>query len=220
MKPQLRHIETTLEKIVQTSSLNHTAKKTNNKLSFIIQVNSWKNSENKGSFPSLPQLKPVPISNHLQAANPAFASSILTEIQTIVTGWQNELQRLQQQIQDLYLDGPIVDGWLESHTDHAETDFSLPSKTEQAQLRDYIEEISDSQVSYQTLPGDYQLCGLDPEGKLWSKPCPAEQVAEVSVAIARYQKLRQFLGRKQDLQKNLSELSETLMILHGNLTES
>jgi hypothetical protein len=44
-------------------------------------------------------------------------------------------------------------------------------------------------------------------------------VASVSIAIARYQQLRQFLGRKQKLENRLNQLAETLVVLHGHIKQ-
>ncbi len=66
----------------------------------------------------------------------------------------------------------------------------------------------------------YRLCRLESNGKLWFCPCPPDQVATVSVAIARYHQLRQLLSRKQDLESRLTQLSEALVILHGQLREA
>ncbi len=40
------------------------------------------------------------------------------------------------------------------------------------------------------------------------------------MAIARYQKLRQLLGRKQHLETRLSQLAETLVILHSHIQQA
>jgi hypothetical protein len=87
---------------------------------------------------------------------------------------------------------------------------------------DYVEEIcatQDSQVACETPRTGYRLCGLNPDGQVWSYPCPAEQVASLSLAIARYQKLRQLLGRKQYLETRLNHLAQTLVVMHSHLKE-
>ena len=87
---------------------------------------------------------------------------------------------------------------------------------------DYVEEICTNQgkVSEQTPRTGYRLCGLDASGKVWTRPCPPEQVPMVSMAIARHQKLRQLLGRKQYLETRLSQLAETLVVLHSKLKQA
>ena len=66
---------------------------------------------------------------------------------------------------------------------------------------------------------DYKLCGVDAVGQVWSRPCPVEQVPSVSIAIARHQRLRQLLGRKQSIENRLSQLAETLVMLHSYIQQ-
>lgn len=175
----------------------------------------------------LPKSKPPSFSSHRHAVNPDLAIGLLKEVETVVRRWQLDLEQTVLEIQALYLEGPIVDGWLESHPvgspqvmqpigtatlRHAEID----------RLMDYVEEICRMP---QTLdPNEaprtgYRLCGLDADGTLWSRPCPAEQVPYVGLAIARYQKLRILLARKQGLENRLNQLIQTLTFLHGQMQE-
>jgi hypothetical protein len=185
--------------------------------------------------PNLPKFKLPNFTSHRNSANPALATNLLKEIYDIVAGWQIELQQVLKQIQDIYLEGPIVNGWLESHPSPSEetTNTAVPDETtltatlrhcEVDELMNYVEEICANQtktpkpaaVSKMPVTG-YSLCGLDSAGKVWTRPCPPEQVASVSMAIARYQKLRQFLTRKQYLETRLSQLAETLILLHSHI---
>lgn len=158
------------------------------------------------------------------AANPNLAVGLLKEVETIVRGWQRELEQVVQQIQALYQDGPIVDGWLESHAIHSAQTMapgvSVLRHAEIEHLMEYVEQICMVGQSHPTdgsLRTDYRLCGLDADGKLWSRPCPTEQVPYVSLAIARYQKLRTLLEKKQSLETRLTNLVETLTVLHGQM---
>lgn len=188
-------------------------------------------SLNEVKAPALPRLKTPSFSSHRNAANPTLAMSLLKEMETTVAGWQEELQQVLRQIQDLYLEGPIVDGWLESYAQqegeapefrHADVDC----------LMNYIEKMKS--VSQPDLPqtaslpygarvpqdgntAGYRLCGLNEDGQLWFRHCPAEQVPAVGMAIARYQRLRLLLSRKQYLETRLSQLAETLVTVHGQL---
>ncbi|UBF28411.1 hypothetical protein K9N68_11365 [Kovacikia minuta CCNUW1] len=148
--------------------------------------------------------------------------------------WQDELQQVLRQIQDLYLEGPIVDGWLESYT-HQEGEAPAFRHADVDCLMDYVEKMRGSIPS--TIPAEtpspssgevpqagqhdasagYRLCGLNEDGQLWFRHCPAEQVPSVSLAIARYQRLRILLSRKQHLESRLSQLAETLVGVHGKL---
>ncbi|HEY9659003.1 MAG TPA: hypothetical protein V6C65_11165, partial [Allocoleopsis sp.] len=158
------------------------------------------------------------------AANPNLAVGLLKEVETIVRGWQRELEQVVQQIQALYQEGPIVDGWLESHAINSSQSMapgvSVLRHAEIEHLMEYVEQICRTGQSHPndgTLRTDYRLCGLDADGKLWSRPCPTEQVPYVSLAIARYQKLRTLLEKKHSLETRLTNLVETLTMLHGQM---
>ncbi|MBW4631725.1 MAG: hypothetical protein KME30_07420 [Iphinoe sp. HA4291-MV1] len=182
-------------------------------------VQTFPAQDSDGKTPILPKFKTPSFTSHRNGANPALAINLLQEIQESVTSWQKELQKIVRQIQDIYLEGPIVNGWLESHERELQPGGTATLRhAEVDRLMDYVEEIcTDSKVSCQSPRTGYRLCGLDASGKVWSRPCPPEQVASVSMAIARYQKLRQLLGRKQYLETRLTQLAETLVILHGHI---
>lgn len=170
---------------------------------------------------NLPKFKTPSFSNLRHAANPSLAANLLREMLTTVEEWQTELNQVLRQIQDLYLEGPIVDGWLESYSGEPLTDMSQLRHLEVDRLMHYIEEICAAPV-----PGTkerprtgYLLCGLNSDGQRWSCPCPPDQVPSISLAIARYHKLRQFLTRKQDLETRLSQLAETLVLMQGKMKD-
>lgn len=87
---------------------------------------------------------------------------------------------------------------------------------------DYVEEIcaNGDKEPYKSVHTEYSLCGIDATGQVWSRPCPVEQVPSVSIAIARHKRLRQLLGRKQDLENRLSQLAETLAMLYSHIQQS
>lgn len=151
--------------------------------------------------PMLPKLKQPTFSSHRHGVNPALPMSLLKEIETTLTRWQLELQTLLRQIQDLYLEGPIIEGWLESVTE------------ENAQAQGTTSSVR----NLSSFLPQYRLCGLDANGRPWSRPCPPQQLPSISLAIARYQKLRQMLHRKQELESRLSELAEMLVMVQGHL---
>lgn len=185
-------------------------------------VQSMYVQDNECKAPSLPKLKTPSFTSHRNGANPALAMNLLQEIQQSVGAWQKEIQKIIQNIQELYLEGPIVNGWLESHEKQAESDKAATLRhAEVDHLMNYVEEIcANPNVSCPSSRAGYRLCGLDANGKVWSRPCPQDQVASVSMAIARYQKLRQLLGRKQYLEIRLTQLAETLTILHGHIQQA
>jgi hypothetical protein len=173
--------------------------------------------------PSLPKFKTPSFSSHRHGANPALAMNLLQEIQETVAGWQTELQKILQQIQDIYIEGPIVNGWLESSPQEQEQGGTATLRHgEVERLINFVEEICEAgaKVAYQSPRAGYHLCGLDAAGKVWSRPCPPDQIPTVSMAIARYQKLRQLLGRKQYLETRLSQLAETLVVLHSHIQQT
>jgi hypothetical protein len=186
-------------------------------------VQTFPAQEIGGKIPTLPKFKNPSFSNHRHGANPALAMKILLEIQEHIAGWQTELQTILQQIQDIYLEGPIINGWLESNIKEPEQGRTATLRHgEVVQVMDYVEEISttNKQVSDQSMRTDYNLCGLDSCGQVRSRPCPADQLPRVSMAIARHQKLRQLLGRKQYLETRLSQLAEALVVLHSNIQQT
>jgi hypothetical protein len=177
--------------------------------------------------PALPKPKPPSFSNHRHAVNPNLAVGLLKEIETVVVGWQLELEQTILEIQALYLEGPIVDGWLESHPyGSPQVMQSIGTATlrhaEIERLMEYVEEIcrTPQTLDLNEVPRTgYRLCGLDADGQLWSRPCPSQQVPYVSLAIARYQKLRILLARKQTLESRLNQLIQNLTMLHGLMQE-
>jgi hypothetical protein len=62
---------------------------------------------------------------------------------------------------------------------------------------------------------DYRLCGFNQGGRFWSRPCPAEQLPTVSLAIARYHRLRDLRNIQQELEYRLSPLLQSLTDLRG-----
>jgi hypothetical protein len=191
--------------------------------------------------PNLPKFKLPNFSNSRQVTNPEFSLGLLKEMQGIVIKWQKELERVLLQIQDLYLEGPVIDGWLESQltSDVKATGATNLRHVEIDRLTEYVEELcktptsaptSDTHSSKantetslkpnpETPRTGYRLCGLDADGQLWSSPCLAEQIPKVSLAIARYQKLRQLLARKHHLESRLDQFAKALIDLHSNFQE-
>lgn len=188
--------------------------------SFSLAVQTFSARKQQGP-PTLPKLKPLNISEHRHAANPALAMNLLQEIEEIVARWQTELQTIVRQIQDIYIEGPIVDGWLESHARDAQEAPGTVRPTTVDRLMDYVAEEwqAEGDVTLESPRTGYRLCGLDASGQFWARPCPADQVVSVSLAIARHQKLRQLLSRKQELETRLSQLAETLIVMHSHLNK-
>ncbi|MCU0570517.1 MAG: hypothetical protein MUF49_28580 [Oculatellaceae cyanobacterium Prado106] len=198
-------------------------------------------SAKQGKVPSLPKTKPAAISRHRHAVNPNLAVNLLKEIEAKVVSWQLELEQIILQIQAVYLEGPIVDGWLESQSADSQPPSAEATKpsvsvatlrhAEIDHLMNYVEEIcntsqtpspsftvsSATPTSEESPRADYRLCGLDADGQLWQRPCPMQQVPYVSLAIARYQKLRTLLGKKQALETRLNQLIQSLTVLSSQI---
>lgn len=205
-----------------TTQLNNTGQETvdinSNKQEHISSsVPTFPTQDIDSKTPDLPKFKTPSFSNHRHSANPGFTIGLLQEIQQTVVAWQVELEIILQQIQYIYLEGQVINGWLESNTQPMEGTATLRHGEIEAIL-DYVQKISQSEVTVnQSSRTDYRLCGVDATGQLWSRPCSVEEVPSLSIAIARYQKLRQLLGRKHYLESRLTKLSETLVDLQGSL---
>lgn len=181
--------------------------------------------------PALPKLKLPRISSHRHGFNTALPMEVLRELEAVVREWQEQLQRVLRLIQDLYAEGPIVDGWLD--TDEvkppvSDAEAATLRNADVDQLMNYVEELC--QTSPQTAPSSaaeggghpksYRLCGLDADGRLWSRPCPPEQIPSISMAIARYRKLRILLNQKQQLEIRLRQAAEILLEAQLQLQKS
>jgi len=117
-------------------------------------------------------------------------------------------QEIVQQIQELYQEGSIVDGYLESyHPSAPEQDLIVYEATQQSV---YVEAVGTvRKITCEAPRSAYRLCGVHPSGQKWAYPCPLEQLASVSMAIARYEKLVQLLERRQAVTTRLSKLPNT-----------
>ncbi|MEL7399474.1 MAG: hypothetical protein AAFN68_02750, partial [Pseudomonadota bacterium] len=63
----------------------------------------------------------------------------------------------------------------------------------------------------------YQLCALSEDGSVRSQPCPPEQMASVSTAIARYQKFKQLMAQKDALESKLQLTVNDLTVIRTRL---
>ncbi len=243
-KPELKRIEATLdqlnpspqtgadvEKVVppepvkRKSKANHSTPQALQSFPVpkaAVTVQPFPVQEHSPSTPQ-PKSKPPSFSSHHHALNPNLAVSLLHQIEAIVIQWQLELEQIALQIHALYMEGPIVDGWLESQPYEAyqtveATGSSKLRHAEIEHLMEYVEAICNTPqppfTDNQPRTG-YRLCGLDSDGQLWSRPCPPQQVPYVSLAIARYQKLRILLGKKQSLETRLNHLVQNLTMVQG-----
>jgi hypothetical protein len=157
-----------------------------------------------------------------QVSHPGLAIGILKEIEKLLLDWQRELQELQLRIQDIQLEGPVIDGWLDSQSESTPKHPGFLQHAEMADLQSYVDAMHSSPqgLGESSERVAYRLCHLDTDGHVQCQECPVDQVALVSLAIARHQKLRQLLSRKQHLELRLGQLVETLVTVHSHLKES
>lgn len=161
-------------------------------------------------------------SRHRHDANPALALKVLQDIHLAVESWHSELRQTVQRIQDLYMEGPIVDGWLEavdSPGSQAKDAAALLRHADPQALSGYVDHLYES-LGQEPQPQEtehpsaaapnYRLCSLNPDGQLQCMPCPPEQVSTLSLAIARHQKLRHLVEQKRYLEAKLKRAVELL----------
>ncbi|PSR18607.1 hypothetical protein C8255_06450 [filamentous cyanobacterium CCP3] len=173
-------------------------------------------------LPLLPRGKRPTFSRHRHDANPALAVKVLQDIQMAVEAWHQDLRQTVQRIQALYMEGPIVDGWLETIDDQSgkatAIDSALLRHGDPQDLSGYVDRLCQLLESPDppSSPGQalgrpgYRLCNLDSDGRVQHFPCPPEQLSTISLAIARYQKLRQLLDHKQFLEAKLKRTVEVM----------
>ena len=119
-------------------------------------------------------------------------------LKTDVIADKAQLREVVRQVQELYLEGPIVDGWLESSPCTSEP-RTVTLSNESTNVYRF-----EKGVTCEPLRPNYRLCGLNASGQKWSHPCPLEQLPSVSIAIGRYQRLLQLLEYKQYLETRLA----------------
>lgn len=154
-----------------------------------------------------------------QGTDPALAIHLLREIEEVVVGWQRELKQILVQLQNLYLEGPMINGWLESDPNTTGGTTNPPYPNAQGLNGQAAYPTYQGPVSYELPQPQYRLCGRNEQGEIWSKVCPPNQVTAVSMAIARYQKLCQLLKKKQSLEHRLSNIAHTLVRVHSTIKQ-
>ncbi|MEO1403397.1 MAG: hypothetical protein AAFV72_19410 [Cyanobacteria bacterium J06635_1] len=172
--------------------------------------------------PQLPTLGEDAVSLRHEV-NPAIALNLLGELQQKVVDFQQELRGLVLKVQQIYAEGPVVNGWLESaqsmpSAPPADANSALFRHADVDDLMTYIQSLDPAQAA-EPLCADpqYRLCMIDQMGKVQSRPCPPEQVPAVSIAIARHQKLHQITTRKQHLEQQLKALVSALTNINNQL---
>jgi hypothetical protein len=215
MKPELEKIALTLEqldlenKTAITSDYNPSFRlsQTSKSESSATKPQSSPNQENSIQLPPSPKSKAALIREKSRKPEPSLAMNLLRDLEKTILKWQKDFQEVRLQIQEIYLEGPIINGWLESFVSKPENSPSGKGKKNHS---------TDETATIVPKTG-YRLCGRDEKGKLWFQPCPDDQVPDVSIAIARYQRLRQLLKRKQAIETRLNQIAADLAIIHQDV---
>ena len=175
-------------------------------------------SAEQAALPLLPRAQRPSFSSHRNDANAALALDLLADVQGAIVGWHQALRDILREIQELYMAGPIVDGWLESTNRQAnqtvlDEHAAILRHGDPEQVAAYVEKLAQqAQADQSTQGSQYRLCRLDAEGQMQCEDCPPEQLGVISQAIARNQKLRQLVSHKQYLEAKLKRASEALEV--------
>jgi hypothetical protein len=174
------------------------------------------------SLSPVPTNRPI-FSRHRHDANPALALKVLQDIHLAVESWHHELRQTVQSIQNLYMEGPIVDGWLETidgSTPQAQDAAALLRHADPQALSGYVDSLYEAlgdatqdvpaPSPSSAVPPSYRLCRLSADGQLQCMPCPPEQLSTLSLAIARHQTLRQLVDQKRYLEAKLKRAVDVL----------
>lgn len=175
-------------------------------------------------LPMMPPKRRAVISSHRHDANPALATKVLHDIHESVESWHQSLRKVLLDIQAIYMEGPMVEGWLETVQPGPSGSGKTASVLRHAdpqELTQYIERLCrESTGGHKTPQGpepQYRLCSLDVDGQVHCQICPPDQLPFVSMAIARHQKLRQYLNQKQYLEAKLKRAVEALTLVREEL---
>ncbi|KPQ36030.1 MAG: Protein of unknown function (DUF3288) [Phormidesmis priestleyi Ana] len=185
---------------------------------------------------ALPFIQTEAFISQRHEVNPAIALNLLQEIQTAVSTWQIQQRQIVQAMQLLYAQGPMIDGWLQSCLPVAPSTLSSADSTifrhgDTEALMQYVEAMESShRQTANSVDGagdgagdrtgvnhanadnpdkgatQYLLCSLSKDGTVRSHPCPPEQMATISTAIARYQKFKQLIAQKHAVEAKLQQL--------------
>lgn len=171
-------------------------------------------------LPSLPKGHRPSLTSHRNDANATRAMDLLDQVDTTLSQWHQDLRQVLDEIQAVYLAGPIIEGWLEAgtlepNTGHApsgQAHTSLLRHGDPAHLATYVEQLTQPAATPSPRGGatQYRLCSLDADGRLQCQPCPPDQLGAISQGIARHQQLRTLVQRKQALETSLQKAATVL----------
>jgi hypothetical protein len=167
--------------------------------------------DNQDTRTQLVKVQTPKFSNLRQDANPILAAHMLQEMYKMVTGWQVEIQSIEQGMAKVNATGPVLAAWLESRT-------FKPGSTGEPIPTPYTTINPIGLTAVDPLAG-YRLCGLDEHGKLWTRPCSMAEILSVSRAIARYQQLKDLIDRKRTIELHIRQILEDLVHLRMKLED-
>jgi len=185
------------------------------------------------SKPALPRMKRPSLGSHRHDANAVQAIDLMQTLQQTISSWHQQLRQTLLEIQALYMEGPIVEGWLAPVDEPNQSspapglDPSMWRHGDLDQIKQQVEHLCQratqtagavSATSGAQQTTQYQLCSLDADGRLQCRPCPPEELAVVSLAIARHKQLRQRLNQKGYLEARLKRAAELLTQVQQDLT--
>jgi hypothetical protein len=158
--------------------------------------------------PTLPTFDSLDTNNSLSSEENALDPNLFPT-NPPPTPLMQEIEQVIQQIENLYQEGPIVDGWLESYPCESTLNNDQRFVNDVVTPLEYVKAAGDldrDKVICETPRSCYRLNGVSGTNQQWSYPCPIEQLPSVSIAIARYEKLIQLLDRKRELETQLEQL--------------
>ncbi len=154
-----------------------------------------------------------------QDANPILAAHMLQEMYKMVTEWQQELQEIETKSFNVTVSGPVLAAWLESRNfKRGSTGEAIPTPYVAVDAISILEGYANDLKDVDPQVG-YRLCGLDEDGKLWTRPCPMNEILIVSRSIARYQQLKDLTDRKHQLEQYIRQVLEDLVHLRLKLED-
>lgn len=201
MKQALQRIHETLDQLeTLKQSTTEPRTVTDRPLSFQIlpvtpKVDLPPPSAAKSERPQSPQLPQLPVGS--VEPSPVVETKVERSPSAKIS-----IEQVLQQIQALYHEGPIVDGWIDSSPSALEPDDMVEEIVFERPDLSTTDSSSDLDLSLSLT--SYRVCGTDASGEQWSYPCPVDQLLELSVAIARYHKIQELLAQKRQLEAQLS----------------
>jgi len=180
-------------------------------------ANAKRLSPNEPKLPRFKALSPRPQPTPAKQPAPRTAMNLLRDVEATVILWQERLHRVANEVRQLYDEGPIVEGWLETRPLGSPAGY-LQSSSASASPAAFASGTEPNLESQAYLTGvSYFVCKRDSQGQKVSYPCPVEQVASVSLAISRYQKLQYLHQQKRQIEHRLAKIAEILVVFHGQI---